>query len=82
MIKKYKIYELVKTSLESKREGIDWSTVDLQSYLLRSIDYEDWTKSRQITEGFNTLEEAEGFIEENIEDYDNWTIITEYAKEV
>lgn len=80
MKKVYRIYELIHTSLESRTSKVGYSTIELQSHLLRSFDYDDWTKSSQIKEGFNSLEEAEKFIGENIEDYDRWTIIAEYEK--
>lgn len=80
MKKVYKIYELIDTSLESKTETLNYDRVYFQSYLLRSLDSDDWQKSTSFREGFDSLEEAEKFIEENIENYDNWTVITQYTR--
>lgn len=80
MKKVYKIYELIDTSLESKTEMVGYDRLYYTSYLLRSIDNSDWHKSDQLRNGFESLEEAEEFIKENIEDYDKWTIIAEYEK--
>jgi len=80
MQKKYKIYQLIETSLESKTETRNYETLIFTSYLLRTLDYEDWGKSEDVREGFDSLKEAEQFIETNIEKYNKWTIITEYAK--
>lgn len=79
MKKVYKIFKLMDTSLESETLTLNYNRLYFQSYLLRSLDSDNWQKSPSFRYGFETLEEAEKFIEENIEDYDNWTIIAEYG---
>jgi len=80
MEKIYKIYELIETSLESKTELLAYDRLYYRSYLLRTTDHSDWDKSDKLQNGFESLEEAEEFIKENIEDYDKWVILTEYTK--
>ena len=36
--------------------------------------------SGMLEEGFNSLEEAENFIEKHLEEWDTWTIICEYRR--
>ena len=83
MVKKYKILELTSTSLESVSvcEEYGYGQKTLYSYLYRAIDDTkmDYDDRDLINKGFDTLEEAELFIENNIEDYDNWTVICEYT---
>lgn len=80
MRKKYKIYERVETSLETKTTSIGYYSYQAQSILFRTFEVSDWKNQGELSAGFDTLEEAEKFIEDNIEDYDNWIILTEYGK--
>lgn len=80
MVKKYKIYERVETSLETQVAGRDWTTYTQQSIIMRTFEVGSWEGDNRLHGGFDTLKEAEKFIEEYIEDYDKWIIITEYAK--
>ena len=84
MEKVYKILELTSTSLESRNvsEEYGYGRKTLYSYLYRSIyDTEmDYHKRNHLEDGFDTLEEAEQFIAENIGEYDLWTIVCEYRK--
>ena len=82
MKKVYKILELTSTSLESKTTFEDYMQRKLWSYLYREIDGTNWSweKRNQLENGFNSLEEAESFIAENIEEYDNWIVVCEYKK--
>jgi len=79
MIKKYRIYERVETSLETETVYSGYSSYKAQSILFRTFDYEDWDRSRQMSDGFDSLEDAEKFLEENIEKYGFYTIIAEYT---
>ena len=80
MQKKYKIYERVETSLETKIAGRDWTTYTQQSIIFRTFEIGNWEESDNLFDGFKTIKEAEKFIVDNIEEYDKWVIITEYAK--
>ena len=82
MKKVYKILELTSTSLESKpvSEEYGYGQKTLYSYLYREIDdtHWNWEKRNQLENGFNSLEEAEQFISENIGKYDRWIVVCEY----
>ena len=84
MKKTYKILELVSSTLESKSvsEQYGYGQKTLYSYLYREIDDTDMSYEYRgmLDEGFNSLEEAESFIEKHIGEWDNWTIICEYRK--
>lgn len=84
MKKVYKILELVSTSLESRTvsEEYGYGQKTLYSYLYRNIDDTElnYDKRSYINDGFETLEEAEDFISENMDDYDTWTVVCEYIK--
>ena len=82
MKKVYKILELTSTSLESKITLEDYMQRKLWSYLYREIDDTNWSweKRNQLENGFNSLEEAESFIAENIEEYEMWIVVCEYKK--
>ncbi len=62
------------------KELLAYDRLYYRSYLLRTTDHSEWDKSDKLQNGFDTLEEAELFIEDNIENYDKWTIVTEYTK--
>ena len=84
MRKTYKILELVSSTLESKSvsEQYGYGQKTLYSYLYREIDDTDMSYEYRgmLDEGFNSLEEAESFIEKHIGEWGNWTIICEYRK--
>ena len=84
MKKTYKILELVSSTLESKSvsEQYGYGQKTLYSYLYREIDDTDMSYEYRgmLDEGFNSLEEAEAFIEKHLGEWDNWTIICEYRK--
>lgn len=84
MEKVYKILELVSTSLESRSvsEEYGYGQKTLYSYLYRNIDDTemDYNKRSALDDGFDTLEDAEQFIAENIGEYDLWTVVCEYRK--
>ena len=70
MKKTYKILELVSSTLESKSvsEQYGYGQKTLYSYLYREIDDTDMSYEYRgmLDEGFNSLEEAESFIEKHI----------------
>ena len=84
MKKVYKIFELISTSQEVFLKNLEYGYGQKTSYscLYRSIDDTNmnWDKRSLLEDGFNTLEEAEQFIAENIGEYDTWTIVCEYRK--
>ena len=84
MKKTYKILELVSSTLESKSvsEQYGYGQKTLYSYLYREIDDTDMSYEYRgmLDEGFNSLEEAESFIEKHTGEWDNWIIICEYRK--
>lgn len=84
MKKTYKILELVSSTLESKSvsEQYGYGQKTLYTYLYRNIDDTEMNYEYRgmLDEGFNSLEEAESFIEKHIGEWDNWTIICEYRK--
>lgn len=84
MKKVYQILELTSTNLESRyvSEEFGYSQKKLYSYLFTEIDdtkmhYESRDK---LNNYFKTLEEAENFIDKNIQDYEEWTIVCTYKK--
>lgn len=82
MKKVYKIYEKAYTTLERQTVSFDYGDEFIKcTHFLREIFIEDREKLRELSEGFESLEMAETFIEENIEEYDNWTVVIEYKKE-
>ena len=84
MRKTYKILELVSSTLESKSvsEEYGYGQKTLYTYLYRNIDDAEMNYEYRgmLDEGFNSLEEAEAFIEKHLGEWDNWTIICEYRK--
>ena len=84
MRKTYKILELTSSTLESKSvsEQYGYGQKTLYSYLYREIDDTDmsYEYGGMLDEGFNSLEEAEAFIEKHLGEWDNWTIICEYRR--
>ncbi len=84
MKKVYKILELTSTSLESisVSEEYGYGRKTLYSYLYREIDDTEmkYESRSSLESGFNSLEEAESFIAENIGEYDRWIIVCEYEK--
>lgn len=81
MQKKYKIYEKVATSLESRTVGLQYGDSYLaQSFLFRSLSSENWERAEALDNGFWNIEDAERFIEDNIPDWQTWIILTEYSK--
>jgi len=84
MEKIYRILELTSTSLESRSvsEEYGYGQKTLHSYLYRNIDDTemDYNKRSALDDGFDTLEDADQFIAENIGKYDLWTVVCEYRK--
>ena len=84
MEKVYKILELTSTSLESisVSEEYGYGRKTLYSYLYREIDDTNFNYDKRsvFDKGFESLEEAESFVAENIGEYDRWTIVCEYEK--
>lgn len=81
MRKIYKIYEQAWTTLENNVVSHDYGDkTTYMSFLLRGIFADGYDKRDDLINGFNTLEEAEKFIEDNIGGYDNWIILTKYKK--
>jgi len=82
MRKIYKIYEQAWTTLETNIVSHDYGDqTRCMTFLLRTIFVEGYDKRKTLADGFNTLKEAEKFIEDNIQDYDKWVILAEYTKE-
>lgn len=85
MKKIYKIYESVESNLECGYVHGDYGygAKTLKTHIFRDIDDTNlkWEISSQLHKGFETLEVAEKFIDENIPNYETWTIVTEYRKD-
>lgn len=85
MKKIYKIYESVESNLECDYVHGDYGygAKTLKTRIFREINDTklDWRISSGLDEGFENIESAEKFIEENISNYETWIIVTEYRKD-
>ena len=84
MKKTYKILEVVSSTLESQSvcEEYGYGQKTLHTCLYRNLndtkmDYKDRS---DLEKGFESLEEAETFMEKHLGEWDTWTIICEYRK--
>ena len=84
MKKVYQILELTSTSLESRyvSEEFGYGQKKLYSYLFTEIDDTkmNYESRDELNNYFKTLEEAEDFINKNIQEYEEWTIVCTYKK--
>lgn len=82
-MKRYKIYEVVTTSLEARSFYHDYSYYTLNSCLLRDINHSnaDWKNAEDVRNGFETFEAAEEWLLRNQEKWVRYTIQLEYYKD-
>lgn len=82
MKKKYRIYEMGTIPAYSNTyfDEFGSGTKSVCPTVLRKPYSDDNTKSNIMDRGFDSLEEAEKFVEDNLPEYYTWTIILEYEK--